>query len=803
MAKRSYFYASELAVCDVDPITRAKVGGGLPTNNQAAIQAILLAATPSNPMTLIVDGHFATSTVLLPAPGYVTVRGEAPGARIMTVPGANGHVFQSVTAPQRPYDPGPDSWQVIGTADFDKDDLPDLVWRRRDQAGGVVIWLLDGAGAVKRALGIPEPASGWKVIGIADFDGDGHPDLAWRRQDDTGEVRIWFLDASGGVKKDIGLPLPASSWKVVGIADFDGDGHADLAWRRQDDTGEVRIWLLDGAGAQKDDYGLPTPDPGWKVVGIADFDGNGRADLAWRRQDDTGEVRIWFLDGAAKKKDIGLPTPSAGWKVIGIADFDGDGHPDLAWRRQDDTGEVRIWLLDGAGAQKDDYGLPTPDPGWKVVGIADFDGNGRADLAWRRQDDTGEVRIWFLDGAAKKKDIGLPLEILGSYVRFESVTIDGFRNSAGYPTHSNVSKVPKDAECWDARGRIDGDGPWFNGLDLAWLEIVELKDVHIFDAPTYGARFNQCHRVHVHGGGVKAPDRTAATSNRNTDGYHFDGGCYDVVISDVTMSTGDDAIAINTAEGLGAASARFAITNVVFDDCNTGVRVYGPGVPTHQVTISNVTGTVQYALLVYGNNIRATAVPGTNHSVTISHADVEITDPGGAVALCLSPGGSLSLNDVKQTEPAFATPFMLFRDSTGEPCISDVVLNDCAIYRSDIGGGAANMLNMNCGRIGTLVVNNFRVTQDVGSSCSQIDYLLVVSAPGAIDTLIVEGGYYAGVKQFLNDPDRIAHFGGTGLVATGLWIPAAKTLPGARFLNADDGGHLYENIGGGVCMRLA
>ena len=702
MAKRSYFYASELAVCDVDPITRAKVGGGLPTNNQAAIQAILLAATPSNPMTLIVDGHFATSTVLLPAPGYVTVRGEAPGARIMTVPGANGHVFQSVTAPQRPYDPGPDSWQVIGTADFDKDDLPDLVWRRRDQAGGVVIWLLDGAGAVKRALGIPEPASGWKVIGIADFDGDGHPDLAWRRQDDTGEVRIWFLDASGGVKKDIGLPLPASSWKVVGIADFDGDGHADLAWRRQDDTGEVRIWLLDGAGAQKDDYGLPTPDPGWKVVGIADFDGNGRADLAWRRQDDTGEVRIWFLDGAAKKKDIGLP-----------------------------------------------------------------------------------------------------LEILGSYVRFESVTIDGFRNSAGYPTHSNVSKVPKDAECWDARGRIDGDGPWFNGLDLAWLEIVELKDVHIFDAPTYGARFNQCHRVHVHGGGVKAPDRTAATSNRNTDGYHFDGGCYDVVISDVTMSTGDDAIAINTAEGLGAASARFAITNVVFDDCNTGVRVYGPGVPTHQVTISNVTGTVQYALLVYGNNIRATAVPGTNHSVTISHADVEITDPGGAVALCLSPGGSLSLNDVKQTEPAFATPFMLFRDSTGEPCISDVVLNDCAIYRSDIGGGAANMLNMNCGRIGTLVVNNFRVTQDVGSSCSQIDYLLVVSAPGAIDTLIVEGGYYAGVKQFLNDPDRIAHFGGTGLVATGLWIPAAKTLPGARFLNADDGGHLYENIGGGVCMRLA
>jgi FG-GAP-like repeat len=104
---------------------------------------------------------------------------------------------------------------------------------------------------------------------------------------------------------------PRPGWRVVGIADFDNDGIVDLAWRRQDDSGEVRLWLLDGAGNVKQDLGLPAPDPGWRVVGIADFDNDGIVDLAWRRQDDSGEVRLWLLDGAGNvKQDLGLPLPA-------------------------------------------------------------------------------------------------------------------------------------------------------------------------------------------------------------------------------------------------------------------------------------------------------------------------------------------------------------------------------------------------------------------------------------------------------------------------------------------------------------
>ncbi len=238
-----------------------------------------------------------------------------------------------------------------------------------------------------------------------DFNGDGKSDLVWRRQDDTLEARLNLLDG-GTLLADVGLPIGDPGWKVVGIGDFNGDGKSDLAWRRQDDTLEVRLNLLDG-NTLLADVGLPAGDPGWKVVGVGDFNGDGKDDLAWRRQDDTLEVRLNLLDGGTRLADVGLPIGDPGWKVVGVGDFNGDGKDDLAWRRQDDTLEVRLNLLDG-GTLLADVGLPIGDPGWKVIGVGDFNGDGKDDLAWRRQDDTLEVRLNLLDGGTLLADVGLP-----------------------------------------------------------------------------------------------------------------------------------------------------------------------------------------------------------------------------------------------------------------------------------------------------------------------------------------------------------------------------------------------------------
>ncbi len=208
------------------------------------------------------------------------------------------------------------------------------------------------------------------------------------------------------LQADIGLPPGDPGWKVVGVGDFNGDGTHDILWRRQDDSGEARIWLIKD-GHHIADIGLPPGDPGWKVVGIGDFNGDGTDDILWRRQDDSGEARIWLIKDGHHLADIGLPAGLPGWKVVGVGDFNGDGTDDILWRRQDDTGEARIWLIKD-GYHVADIGLPAGHPGWKVVGVGDFNGDGTDDILWRRQDDTGEARIWLIKDGHHVADIGLP-----------------------------------------------------------------------------------------------------------------------------------------------------------------------------------------------------------------------------------------------------------------------------------------------------------------------------------------------------------------------------------------------------------
>jgi hypothetical protein len=131
-------------------------------------------------------------------------------------------------------------------------------------------------------------------------------------------------------------------------------------------------------------------DPGWKVVGTADFNGDGRRDILFRK--DTGELTVWlaqlngsFVDGSATYG----ATVSTDWKIIGTGDFNGDGRADILWRNNDGT--LCDWLTNVGGgfAGAASYGVGT---NWNVVLTGDLNGDGKADLLWR--DTTGAVSTW-------------------------------------------------------------------------------------------------------------------------------------------------------------------------------------------------------------------------------------------------------------------------------------------------------------------------------------------------------------------------------------------------------------------------
>ena len=100
----------------------------------------------------------------------------------------------------------------------------------------------------------------WKIISVADFDGDGHSDIFWRNTS-TGANAIWKSGSSATRQSVVGVTN--QSWKVAAVGDFDGDGRADLFWRNTS-TGRNVIWKSANAFTQQAVIQVGNQD--WNVI---------------------------------------------------------------------------------------------------------------------------------------------------------------------------------------------------------------------------------------------------------------------------------------------------------------------------------------------------------------------------------------------------------------------------------------------------------------------------------------------------------------------------------------------------------
>ncbi|MFY0581717.1 FG-GAP repeat domain-containing protein [Cystobacter fuscus] len=310
-------------------------------------------------------------------------------------------------------------------ADLDGDGALDLLWTRSyEQILFVARGLGDGSFAPVIQYGVQAgmqvgvlSAGGKSSLVVADFDGNGSPDVALKKGYSS---LVLFLNQGDGTLA--AFQPPGTYWSFtsrLATADLDGDGLQDMVatstgrpfvvllsngdgtFRTQQQTGDV--WMLDSVLRDFDEDG--------HVDQLIASPGSSTTELRLRRGNGQGGFSAAVLVASVP----GAPNPSNP-TLLEADDLDGDGHLDLAVtiEQEQNTGfEARntLNLVKGLGDGTFAPGVRLPSgrrPSFVTTG--DFDGNGVSDvvtLQWESKD----VRVWL--GGPGRTTRTLPIQSEG------------------------------------------------------------------------------------------------------------------------------------------------------------------------------------------------------------------------------------------------------------------------------------------------------------------------------------------------------------------------------------------------------
>lgn len=288
----------------------------------------------------------------------------------------------------------------VETADMDGDgDLDVLVasmavvFPHNDRIGTVFILENDGRQnfTVRTVL---ENTSRVTDIRPADLNGDGRLDLALAQFGyDQGEVS--WLEQTGPWEFKRHVLLELSGAINVGVADFDGDGKPDIAALLSQQWEEIYIFKNDGRGnfTAKRVWGSTNEDYGSSGISIADLNRDGRPDIIYSNGDGFGPSatpgpRPWhgvqWLEnkgaGEFKYHRIGL-LPGA-YSPIAV-DLDRDGAMDVVassayadWNNKNRNVVSLMWFKNDGNMDFESRALAHTPKDLITLAAADFDGDG-------------------------------------------------------------------------------------------------------------------------------------------------------------------------------------------------------------------------------------------------------------------------------------------------------------------------------------------------------------------------------------------------------------------------------------------
>jgi hypothetical protein len=255
-------------------------------------------------------------------------------------------------------------WQIVDTADFNRDGIADILLQNK-MGDEVSMWMMGANGqvnAIQSLLGqdgntLKTGNTDWNVIGFADINNDKTLDIVWHNQQ-SDETAFWFMNSNGktvtsydylrnsdGTITKTNNPL----WQVAEVADFDGDGDADLLFRLKD-LNQTAIVRLQGATFVDAQYITPNANPNLEIRGVGDANGDRVADIYWQTLDNT-QVLVQGVSYVSGNWVTAGFTPIVTTGALqGLGDLDRNGTDDLILRNNI-TNSLRLNVVNSAVAR--------------------------------------------------------------------------------------------------------------------------------------------------------------------------------------------------------------------------------------------------------------------------------------------------------------------------------------------------------------------------------------------------------------------------------------------------------------------